>query len=74
MNTIHIGEQSEDDKGSLTFDTDKFEQDVTFLGQPELTITLSANKPIANAFIRLNVIDQKPKKANMLEPYQLKPR
>ena len=49
-------DQRMDDANSLTFDTAPFEQDVEFLGEGELTITLSADKPIANAFVRLNVV------------------
>ena len=51
-------DQRIDDANSLVFDTDVFDTDVVFMGQPELTISLSADKPIANAFVRLSVVHE----------------
>ena len=49
-------DQKLDDAHSLIFDTDEFKEDADILGQPTLTINLSADKPIANAFIRVSVV------------------
>ena len=51
-------DQKIDDAGSMIFDTNAFEQDTIIFGQPRLTINLSADKPIANAFIRLSVVHE----------------
>ena len=46
-------DQREEDGGSLVFDSDKLTEPVELLGAPELTLTFSVNRPVAQAAVRL---------------------
>ena len=47
-------DQREEDGGSLVFDTDALTEPLELLGAPVLTLTLTVNRPVAQAAVRLS--------------------
>lgn len=52
-------DQSEDDKLSCIFETLPFEAVIEYVGRPRLTLSVASDKPVANIFVRLCVVDAK---------------
>ncbi len=50
------GDQREDDRRSLVFDSEPLEQDLEILGAPVFTATLSCDRPLAMLAVRLNEV------------------
>ncbi|MDB9999210.1 CocE/NonD family hydrolase [Porticoccaceae bacterium] len=50
-------DQREDDSKSLTFDTPILKEDVEIVGNPQLEISLSVDKPMAFIVVRLNEVE-----------------
>ena len=56
----HIpGDQSSDDKLSCNFETAPFEKAVDYVGRPRVTLCVASDKPIANLYARLCLVDRK---------------
>ena len=51
-------DQREDDGGSLTFDTTPLNEHIEIMGAPELDLTFSCDKPVAQVAIRLSDINE----------------
>ncbi len=56
METELPRDQSEDDRKSLTFDSETLDKDIEICGHPIVNLTLSVNKPVAKVSVRLNEI------------------
>lgn len=51
-------DQSEDDNLSYAFETDPFTQDIKYLGYPTVHVSIAADKPVANVYLRLCLVDE----------------
>ena len=53
------GDQTLDEEGCAVFETPALEEGAALLGQPEVSLSVSADKTVAQLFVRLSDVDEK---------------